>query len=186
MIRAVAAASEVTLDGELESGTRVYFDADWIPRDGSAELPVITAASVAEAAAVFGALVDEVLEALAGISAEAVEVTGRGIVAGELRRRLGISAAPPRPSAVVETTGDPQAIEAATRRLADLGTLILAGEPSGRRLDLDLYRDVHARGLRVVGVARAAGGSPVALPNPVAVRTGEPLPDGAEWFELST
>lgn len=185
MIRAVAEGSRATLEAELEPGARAYVDADWIPREGSAELPVILAAGLAEASAVFGGIVDQAMDALAGIPADAVALTGRGVVAAELRRRLGIASSPPEPSAIVETTGDPGVIEDATRRLANFGTLVLAGEPGGRTLDLDLYRDVHVRGLRVVGIERTPTPSPTSLPDPVAVHTGEPLPDGAEWFVLS-
>jgi hypothetical protein len=54
---------------------------------------------------------------------------------------------------VVDTTGDPETIRSALDRVSDLGMVVLAGESSGRVLDLDLYSSVHRRGLFVVGVA---------------------------------
>jgi threonine dehydrogenase-like Zn-dependent dehydrogenase len=60
------------------------------------------------------------------------------------------------PAVVVDTTGDPDTIRSALDRVADGGTVVLAGETSGRTLDLDLYSTVHRRGLVVVGVASPA------------------------------
>ena len=53
----------------------------------------------------------------------------------------------------MDTTGDPEVIRDSTRRLSAFGILVLVGEVLGRRLDIDLYPDVHQRGLRIVGVA---------------------------------
>ena len=41
----------------------------------------------------------------------------------------------------------------ATRRVADLGTIVLVGEALGRTADMNLYADVHVRGLTLVGVS---------------------------------
>jgi hypothetical protein len=127
-----------------------------------------------------------------------VEVTGDGIIARRIRAIVGSAPVPgttgvERPGAVVDTTGDPAVILAATQRLTDFGILALVGEPLGRPLDLDLYADVHRRGLRVVGVAPPlsdpvdTGGAPLphALePDPVAVAAGAPLPPGAAWYRI--
>jgi threonine dehydrogenase-like Zn-dependent dehydrogenase len=98
----------------------------------------------------------------------AVEVTGDGLVAAEARRLLEeegrLAAGDDPPDAIVETTGDPAAIAAATARVADMGTVALAGEPLGRTLSLDVYTDVHVRGLRLVGIGRPEAGSDVAAP----------------------
>jgi len=125
------------------------------------------------------------------------EVIGKGVVAAMVRRLVPQARGdgsgddgPPR--TIVDTTGDPAVLEAATRRLAGLGTLVLAGEPLGRRLSLDLYPDVHRRGLRLVGVAPpladpmvlvdARDGVFVEPPMPVA--GGIPL-SPATWYRLS-
>lgn len=88
-----------------------------------------------------------------------VEVTGDGGLAGEIRAAIGTGAdpgpssrdgGPARPACIVETTGRPEVIRQALARLAELGLLVLAGPPSV--LALDLYPDVHVRGLRLVGV----------------------------------
>lgn len=55
------------------------------------------------------------------------------------------------PTLIVERSGRPEAILAATRRLADGGRLVLAGDTPDGRLDIDLYPDVHRRGLTLVG-----------------------------------
>lgn len=98
-------------------------------------------------------------EAVAAAPGSAVAVTGEGPVATEARRLLAASGrlAPggdARPDAIIETSGDPVAIAAATERVADMGTVALAGESHGRVLSMDVYKDVHVRGLRLVGVGR--------------------------------
>lgn len=88
-----------------------------------------------------------------------VEVTGDGELATEVRGALAaVTDSQPRnagrpagaPACIVDTTGQPEVIEAALTRLADLGLLVLAGPVS--ELALDLYPDVHVRGLRLVGI----------------------------------
>jgi threonine dehydrogenase-like Zn-dependent dehydrogenase len=84
-----------------------------------------------------------------------VEVIGdnplaRAVRAGLGERGGGGEEAPP---AIVETSGDAQELVAALRRVADLGTVVLAGPVLDDPLPLDLYADVHVRGLTVVGVA---------------------------------
>lgn len=83
----------------------------------------------------------------------AVEVVGEGGLARTLRRRLGLGAPDPlvRPSAIIETTGDHDAVQQALRRVADLGTVVLAGPPPAAAVALDLYADLHVRGLTLVG-----------------------------------
>jgi threonine dehydrogenase-like Zn-dependent dehydrogenase len=99
---------------------------------------------------------------------------------------------------IVDTTGDPDAIADATRSLADLGTLVLAGETHGGTLAIDLYPDVHVRGLRMVGVApplhdglpqgsRSEGDLARAVREAQAsLRQGDVLPDGALLYHLSS
>ena len=94
--------------------------------------------------------VDEVVAALAA-AAGPVEVVGDGALARALRTRLG-DARDARPAAIVETSGDGQAIQEALRRVAPLGTVVLAGPPPAGPVALDLYADLHVRGLTLVGV----------------------------------
>ena len=94
-----------------------------------------------------------VLAALAGVTG-AVEVTGSGPLAAEVRRLLGArpSQAGGAPAAVVETTGERAAVAEALRRVATLGTVVLAGPVPSAPVTLDLYADLHVRGLTVVGL----------------------------------
>jgi threonine dehydrogenase-like Zn-dependent dehydrogenase len=90
----------------------------------------------------------------------ALEVSGDGPLAAALRSRLGCGSpndADPPPAVLVETTGGAQAIRDALWRVADLGTVVLAGELEAGPVELDLYGDLHVRGLTIVGVAPAAG-----------------------------
>lgn len=56
---------------------------------------------------------------------------------------------------VVETTGQPMEVEAALRRAPDLGTVVLAGPVPEQPPAIDLYADLHVRGLTVVCVPPA-------------------------------
>lgn len=100
-------------------------------------------------------------DALAALPAGSgsVEVTGDGALAAALRARLGARlgvAAPQPPRAAIDTTGDPAVIGDLLARVADLGTVVLAGPPPAGGVELDLYRDVHVRGLTVTGLAVGA------------------------------
>ena len=79
-----------------------------------------------------------------------------GPLADALRDRLAGPAAPP--AAIVDTTGDPAGIAGGLARVDDLGTVVLAGPVPEGPVALDLYADVHVRGLTVVGVAPDGGG----------------------------
>ena len=104
---------------------------------------------------------DAAIQAIVGAlpaGEEPVEVLGDGPLARALRARLRLEAtvlAPDaRPAVIVETTGDAAAIGAALARVADLGTVVLAGTcgAGSAPVALDLYADLHVRGLTVVGV----------------------------------
>ena len=139
--------------------------------------------------------------AVEGVSADSIEVVGSGLIALQARAllggRFGLSTEQPR--AIVDTTGDPEVIVDATRRIAALGTVVLAGEGLGRKAEMNLYPDVHVRGLTLVGVspplqdstALSAANTPDdtllascrdAL---VGVLAGTPLPRGAAWYRVS-
>ena len=92
----------------------------------------------------------------------AVEVIGRGRLATALRTHLQSRCAVPgqRAIAVIETTGDPRAIQDALRRVADLGTVVLAGPATGEPVALDLYADLHVRGLTLIGTSSAPEDAP--------------------------
>jgi len=84
-----------------------------------------------------------------------VEVVGDGPLARALRARLKLRAggAGQRPVAVIETTGGVLAVQDALRRVADLGTVVLAGPPPPDPVALDMYADLHVRGLTLVGTS---------------------------------
>jgi hypothetical protein len=58
--------------------------------------------------------------------------------------------APTTHDAIVETTGDFARVRDALRACPDLGTVVLAGPIAGSPPALDLYADLHVRGLTVV------------------------------------
>jgi hypothetical protein len=187
----------------VSSGARSYVDADWIvPETGDAPVLVVapggsSAESDRRAGLALLGVALRAVEAVDGVPGDRVEVTGAGFVAGAVRRLVGSPSAAKdglRPLAVVDTTGDPEQVLEATRRLDDLGVLALAGETAGRSVDLDLYPDVHLRGLRIVGVSPArVDAVPERIPEtavaylearpPVAVRPGEPRPQ-ASWYRI--
>ena len=54
------------------------------------------------------------------------------------------------PAVVVEETGDPAEIERALAQAEDLGTVVLAAPVSEQEAAIDLYADLHVRGLTLV------------------------------------
>jgi len=106
------------------------------------------------------AALDGVVAAI-GSAAGSVEVLGDGAFARALRARLGTGIPPAgdaRPAVVVETSGDAAALGAALARVDDLGTVVLAGPVAGAEpVALDLYADLHVRGLTLVGVPAGTG-----------------------------
>ena len=88
-----------------------------------------------------------------------VEVTGDGPLAIAVRRLVEQSAQPVtngmRPSLIVETTGTVAAFRPALERVADLGTIVIAGPIPDAPLAIDFYEDVHVRGLTLIGVPPA-------------------------------
>ena len=92
------------------------------------------------------ALVTDVIGADPG----AVLVSGDGPSAATLRQRF--PGTPAEPNVVIETAGTTEGIQAAFEDVASLGTVVLVGPPPAGPPTLDLYGDVHVRGLTVVGV----------------------------------
>lgn len=209
MIRIERSGGGVALSSRLDPGGVAFLDREWIAARPGAEAPALVAspsgslrfthgddAEVStgvepETAALVAllALADAAVAALGDAPARPIEVLGGGLVAHLARRRLA-ARTDGTPAAIVDTTGDPALIEVATRRLADGGLLALAGEPQGRPLDLNVYTDVHSRGLRLAGVrrplaTRVAPREPdlSGAPPPARVIAGQPLRD-ALWYRL--
>ncbi len=88
--------------------------------------------------------------------ADRVEVAGTGLLADEVRRLLGARLQVPdavvRPVAVVVASSGTAAVTAALERVEDLGMVVLTGAVPPAALALDLYVDLHVRGLVVVGL----------------------------------
>ena len=80
-----------------------------------------------------------------------VLVSGDGPDAPELRKAF--PGRPTSPATVVETTGSAAGLAAALALAADHGTVVLAGPAPSAAPTLDLYHDLHVRGLTVVGIA---------------------------------
>jgi threonine dehydrogenase-like Zn-dependent dehydrogenase len=128
-------------------------------------------------------------------------VIGNGLIAQQVRAFIGDAFRTgdvERPQAIVDVTGDPTVIADATRRLADLGTLVLVGEGLGQKVELNLYPDVHHRGLTLVGIApplqRATFEAGIEADDPVLgscrellvrVPSGAPLPRHGVWYRVS-
>ena len=219
MIRAEEREGSITLVG-VASGEVAYVDADALPaspgpvpalsvsaegllawRDG----PRVQAAEPgnpdALAALAFLAVAREAAAPIAVLPPGSVEVRGGGLVAHYVTALVGTaherSAEPPQ--AIVDVTGDPGEILDATRRVADLGTVVLAGEALGRQAEINLYPDVHVRGLTLVGVAPPLHGGRLGSAQSeaetplvessreflVTVTPGSPLPPGSRWYRLS-
>jgi hypothetical protein len=201
MIRARTTAEGTVLDAAgLGPGDAYYLDADWLPADRSSLdiVPIVVEAGVPEADDVAGGILVQLAERAAAAvgSAESAVVMGSGTVARHVRGVLAMRGIEPRedaaPAVVVEATGAPSSIADALREVRTLGTIVLIGEQLDRECTLDLYSDLHVRGLRVVGLARPPLAAPdgARLPDPVRaelapVTPGMVLPKGAGWYRLS-
>ena len=222
MIQADVREDGVVLVADLPSGSLAFIDSDWLTTSSSAvpsivvsrdgmlawcEGPGVPAPSGVDAdtaaALVLLAVAREGAAAVEGLGP--VEVNGSGLIARRLRTLLGEVAAGEdgwatqgsRPAAIVETTGDPAAILESTRRVADLGTVVLVGEGLGRQFDLNLYPDVHVRGLTLLGIAPPiglGGLSEIDVTDPavrwcceslVRTRPDALLPSDAVWYAVA-
>lgn len=210
MLHTIIRDGRAEIDGELPDGASAYIDREWISAGAPGRVPAIVAmggtlrwddgreiAVTDPDAAAFlalAAVAHEAAEAVRDFAPALIEVCGSGLVAREVRHlvRCGAAAAdaPESPMAIVDTTGDPDVIEDAMHRLADLGTLVLAGESRGRPLPLNLYTDVHVRGLELVGIggplSRSAADAPADLSRyepPTELATGT-VPPPTRWFRV--
>lgn len=207
MITTFATNSGIGLTGDVAPRAIAYVDAEWIAPEPFVAVPAIVverehgaADPDVLAARLILQLCGEAAAAVEGTPPNEVEVWGRGVVAVQTAALLGIAAVNPggrttRSSAIIDTTGDPLSIAEATRRLADLGTLVLVGEELGRQLSLDLYSNVHSRGLRIVGVRRPSGAAADEPRQPGLVdgltstltdaRLGSSLVVGGAWYRVA-
>jgi hypothetical protein len=208
----------------LPPGSVAYVDRDWLPTS-SGEVPSLVATPEGALAWCAGppvqvpgtldsdtaatlallAVAQAAVAAVEGVSPDSIEVTGSGLIALQVQALLGNhspdddrSTPFEQPRAIIDTTGDPRVIVEATRRIAELGTVVLVGESLGRTAEMNLYPDVHVRGLTLVGVtpplqhasalfARTNADDPLvescraAL---VGVIAGTPLSPGAAWYRV--
>jgi hypothetical protein len=97
------------------------------------------------------AFADQLTVLLRGCRPGPVEVLDSRL-AELLRERLGprVNETPLRsPAVVIDTSGSPERITDALRRLDDLGTLVLSSRPGGE-VSMNLYADLHLRSLSIV------------------------------------
>ena len=188
------------LAGNLEPATEAYIDADWVAEEGTVAALLVSgdrlAASWDDTLQVAsttpledaGRALRAVAEAAAAVAgAASAAVHGDGLVARWARELLDVSASgESAPEVVIELRSTPEALLESTQRVADLGTVVLAGAP-GSSFGFDLYADVHVRGLRVISLALPLSGlaaRPVdALEEPTTVRVGERFPSAA-WYRV--
>lgn len=210
---------EVRSDGERlvverlpAAATHAYVDADWLPAGGSGPAVAVVAAAETlmlpgaprvdaapgETDVVVAALLAQLALDAAAAARDAggsIEVRGGGAIASAVRAVLGASAAVgERPRVIVEPSGSPDAITAALGDLDDLGTLVLPAGGGSEVFGLDLYPDVHVRGLTLVGVPFAAHGSGAVPPPPPLsrfvlrtlrrVRDGDGFDPGGYWYRI--
>jgi threonine dehydrogenase-like Zn-dependent dehydrogenase len=177
-----------------DDGGTTFVDRDWLGPGGDGPIPALQAASAEAAAAQLLAGGDHIVSLLETAPAGRAEVIGDGLTAISIRSALaGRGAASAPPAALVDCTGDPVRLLELIPGLRDQGVIVLAGEPQGRELALDLYIDVHRRGLRIVGAPRPEAHAPVtdearirhALEQLERVRAGE-SPPAAPWFAVES
>jgi hypothetical protein len=211
VITLVVEAGREVFRSDLEQGSEAYVDADWLVGRTGGTVPALLArggslirswdgatfdcaASTAEAGVADAFwLVADAAARLAG-AAERPGVEGRGLVAALARHLLGLSGGADLFEAdlIVECRSDPESLRDSTGRVADLGTVVLAGVADSA-FPFDLYPDVHVRGLRLVALPlpfdlRPAEGfepSPPASTEPATVRLDEPIPEGAAWYRIT-
>jgi hypothetical protein len=192
---------EAAPPGSLGGG-ECWVDADW-QRDGGAaaaivleegrlslpdgsQLPLQGARPEDVAIAILAALAGRAAAAARRVGGPAA-VNGRGLVARFTEILLGLEESQDRPSVIVDTIGSDEAIAEATRAVADLGTIVLAA-PTEPSISLDLYPDVHLRGLTLVGLPLLADDTAPAPPEALAGLARGSLAvwhdegEGALWF----
>ncbi len=204
MIEVHVSSTGVLFSGSLGDGSSAFIDGDWLPEEESAvvepllwsegelrygaaltEVPADLSGQDAAAAA-FRAMASESLGWVRDLAPQDVAVSGTGCIASIARRELGPPSNGERqsaPKAWIDFTGD---MTQATTTVGDLGLVVLAGagpDPG----PVDLYRDVHVRSLRLVGVAPPLTNTPEfegpPTASPRSVQMGVRCPP-APWYEI--
>lgn len=194
MIRNTPREAHPVLEVDLPAGSRAWIDRDWLSDSAPHIVPALVLepdgtlrfgeGELGTGTSPMGAMADlvaRVAAPAAGLSC--VEVLGGGAVAAAVRTLTGSKPLTEneRPQCLIVVGGGADAIVAATERVPDAGLVVLAVERLGEPIEINLYRDIHRRGLRVIGVpgptATAASAAGVDLPAPAPARAGEPLPN---------
>jgi hypothetical protein len=170
MITATVTESDVRFEFVLDEGEVAFVDADWLPALGRGSVAAVTVGPdhvrwadqplgatgdgrepIGLARSLLVATAREVVGRVGTGKPWEVHVPGRGATAAEIRRRLGLALAeaPSQPRIWVETTGDASALVTALGGVMDLGTVVLAAPARQPTIAIDLYRDVHLRGLHL-------------------------------------
>lgn len=133
-----------------------------------------------------------ILISLAGSAAEAcasarrVLVTGDGLVGETVRASVTATCTGEGDfDAIVETTGDEAVIRGALEELPPFGLLVLTA-PSSTPLTLNLYPDVHRRGLKIAGVAPPIVGDPAWTPSKKLVAAAAAAPPPSSHSAVSS
>jgi hypothetical protein len=213
MISVTVSGHDAVFEYDLSSYRYAYVDGDWLPetgrRDGTPALltdgqtltwlrqtTAVPDGVDADAAAgsIMARAARDAIERLGDTPAR-VAVTGHGAIAAAARSALGVQLCSDEmsgpPDAWIECSGTVDALRSATRTVQDMGIVVLVGEPADEPVELDLYRDVHLRGLRLVGVPlrleETSGERPVrderTLPPLFCVR-GSCAPGRHAWYRL--
>ena len=202
------AGAGLTFEGDLPQDVEAFVDSDWLAGSPGATVPAILAragrleTSWGDRSVSSGRKTGSraALGALAGVASAAalaaagggpIAVPGTGLIARIVRELVGDDLEREdgrQPVTIVETRSEPAALLDSSRRVADLGTIVLAIQPAGAVL-FDLYPEVHVRALRVVAVPfplDVPASTRPGAPEPTRVRLGEVIPAGASWYLLGS
>ena len=151
----------------------------------------------------FTAVAQAVIEAVESAPPGRVAVGGQGIVAELVRRLLPSDryGSDGPLAALVDTTGEAPTVEQGVEQVCDLGVVVLAAGPHGAEPVVDVYRDIHRRGLTIVGLAdppslTTTPDGPQALdalvidlldpPHLVTVQAGQLAPPTGRWYRVTS
>jgi hypothetical protein len=156
---------------DVPAGATAYVDADWFGPDGELLEAVIVEddgvhfltgpSAMAQGdrdllgGAVLERIATRVVEATRARNLVDVVVPGRGLLATQVRQLLGDGSTDTSggsPACIVDTTGSPEVVTDLLSSLENLGALVAAGPVAGRTFPLNVYSDIHARGLHVIGI----------------------------------
>jgi hypothetical protein len=193
VITARRTSTGVVFAGALPPGASAFVDADWIPDEAAQAVPAMRPPPSADPARAAAAALESVAQRVReAVRADApVEVDGRGAIAERVRALVGAGpagSAKARPSTCVVAGAGSEALLAATRHVADLGTVVVVAESPG--LALDLYPDLHLRSLTMIGIAPPAAEGlagaadwPIGIPPPRDAVLGQEVPE-APWYRV--